>query len=140
MRQKETKKGRYYHISRRKFCLKVHLVLVTKYRKPLLCGNISDDVKQYFFDLSVQNGWKILKMETDRDHIHILLEYDTTESVSDIVRVLKQNSTYRLWKNHHSFLSAQYWKKRIIWSDDYFACSVGEVSETTILHYIENQG
>ena len=32
------------------------------------------------------------------------------------------------------------WKKRIFWSDGYFACSIGEVSSAIIQKYIENQG
>ena len=36
----------YNRKHRRKFRLKVHLVLVTKYRKPILKNRISDDVKQ----------------------------------------------------------------------------------------------
>ena len=72
---------KYYHVNRRKYCLKVHLVLVTKYRKPLLRGNIGDVVKQAFIDIANKHGWNILAMKTDVDHIHLLLEYDTTESV-----------------------------------------------------------
>ena len=37
-------------------------------------------------------------METDVDHIHALLEYDTTERICDIVKELKQKSTYYLWE------------------------------------------
>ena len=35
--------------------------------------------------LADQNGWNIIAMETDKDHIHILLEYDTTERICDII-------------------------------------------------------
>ena len=38
--------NRYNHHNRRKYSLKVHIVLVTKYRKQLLKGSIADDVKQ----------------------------------------------------------------------------------------------
>jgi putative transposase len=36
--------------------------------------------------------------------------------------------------------SKKYWKKKIFWSDGYFACSIGEVSSATIQRYIETQG
>ena len=67
-------------------------------------------------------------METDKDHIHILLEYDTTECISNIISILKRQTTYYLWKRYRTFLSKQYWKQQIFWSDGYFACSIGEVS------------
>jgi putative transposase len=34
----------------------------------------------------------------------------------------------------------QSWKRQILWSDGYFACSIGQVSQKTIEHYIQNQG
>ena len=48
--------------------------------------------------------------------------------------------TYYLWHKYGSLLSKQYWKKKIFWSDGYFACSIGEVSSATIQKYIESQG
>ena len=99
--------NRYNRYNRRKYSLKVHIVLVTKYRKQLLKGSIADDVKQ---------------------------------KICDIVKIVKQETTYYLWHKYGSLLSKQYWKKKIFWSDGYFAYSIGEVSSATIQKYIENQG
>ena len=79
-------------------------------------------------------------METDKDHIHLLLGYDTTDRICDIVKTVKQQTTYYLWQKYDPYLSKQYWKKKIFWSDGYFACSIGEVSSSTIQKYIESQG
>lgn len=38
--------NRYNRHNRCKDSLKVHIVLVTKYRKPILNGNIANDIKQ----------------------------------------------------------------------------------------------
>ena len=133
--------NRYYRHNRRKYSLKVHIVLVTKYRKQLLQGSIADDVKQKILDIANTRGYEIIAMETDKDHIHFLLSYDTTDRVCDIVKIVKQETTYYLWqKYYNSVLSKQYWKKKIFWSDGYFACSIGEVSSATIQKYIESQG
>ena len=131
--------NRYYRHNRRKYSLKVHIVLVTKYRK-LLQGSIADDVKQKILDIANTRGYEIAAMETDKDHIHFLLSYDATERVCDIVKIVKQETTYYLWQKYNSVLSKQYWKKKIFWSDGYFACSIGEVSSATIQKYIESQG
>ena len=130
----------YNRHNRRKYSLKVHIVLVTKYRKQLLQGSIADDVKQKILDIANTRGYEIVAMETDKDHIHFLLSYDATDRVCDIVKIVKQETTYYLWQKYNSVLSKQYWKKKIFWSDGYFACSIGEVSSTTIQKYIENQG
>ena len=132
--------NRYYRHNRRKYSLKVHIVLVTKYRKQLLQGSIADDVKQKILDIANTRGYEIIAMETDKDHIHFLLSYDATDRVCDIVKIVKQETTYYLWQKYNSVLSKQYWKKKIFWSDGYFACSNGEVSSATIQKYIESQG
>ena len=132
--------NRYNRHNRRKYSLKVHIVLVTKYRKQLLKGSIADDVKQQIFNIANTHGYEIIAMETDKDHMHFLISYDTTDRVCDIVMIVKQETIYYLWQKYGSFLSKQYWKKRILGSDGYFACSIGEVSSATIQKYIESQG
>ena len=132
--------NRYNYHNRRKYSLKAHIVLVTKYRKQILKGNIAKDIKTEINIISKSYGYKIITMETDKDHIHILLVYNTTDRICDIIKIIKQQTTYFLWQKYHNFLSQYYWKKKLFWSDGYFACSIGEVSEATIQKYIENQG
>ena len=133
--------NRYSKKNRRKYSLKVHIVLVTKYRKQLLSfPNINNDIKTKLIEICKLNNYKIIAIETDLDHVHLLISYDTTVTVSDIVKRLKQETTYYIWQKHYKFLIKKYWKKKIFWSDGYFACSIGEASSATIQKYIENQG
>jgi putative transposase len=96
-------------------------------------------VKQKILDIANTRGYEIIAMETDKDHIHFVLSY-ATDRVCDIVKIVKQETTYYLWQKYNLVLSKQYWKKKIFWSDGYFACSIGEVSSATIQKYIESQG
>ena len=132
--------NRYNRHKRRKYSLKVHIGLVTKYRKQLLKGSIANDVKQKILDIANTHGYEIIAIETDKDHIHFLLSYNTADRVCDIVKIVKQETTYHLWQKYSSVLSKQYWKEKTFWSDGYFACSIGEVSSATIQKYIESQG
>ena len=132
--------NRYNRHNRRKYSLKVHIGLVTKYRKQLLKDSIADDVKQKIFDIANTRGYEITTIETDKDHIHFLLSYGTADRVCDIVKIVKQETTYYLLQKYSSVLSRQYWKEKTFWSDGYFACSIGEVSSATIQKYIESQG
>lgn len=86
----------YNRHNRRKYNLKVHIVLVTKYRKQLLKGSIDDDIKRKIFNIAITHKYEIIAMETNKDHIHFLLSYDTTDRVCDIVKVVKQETTYYL--------------------------------------------
>ena len=131
--------SRYNRHNRQKHSLKVHIVLVTKYRKQLLKGSIDDDVKQKIFDIANTRGYEIIAIETDKDRIHFILSYDTTDRVCNIVKIAKQATTYHLWQKYSSILSKQYWREKTFWSDSYFDCSVGGVSSATIKKYIESQ-
>ena len=130
----------YQHRKHNKNLLMVHLIFVTKYRHPILQGELSERVKQLLFEVSMQKHWYIRRMETDKDHVHILLQYNPADSITSIVTLLKQYSTYHLWDTQSSVLKQFYWKEHTLWSDGYFACSIGNVSRATIERYIENQG
>ncbi len=140
MRNFFRKSDGYQHRSHNKNLLMAHIIFVTKYRKNILHGSLRDDVKQYVFDAAKSRHWYIRRMETDGDHIHILLQYNPSDSITRIVSWLKQASTYHSWKNHSDELSGQYWKENTLWSDGYFACSVGNVSREIVERYIESQG
>lgn len=77
----------------RKFLLRAHVIFVVKFRKKLLSGRLDRSLKQYLMTLATTN-FEILLLETDIDHIHFLIDYDTTTSISLIVKRLKQTSTH----------------------------------------------
>lgn len=130
----------YQHRRHNKNLLQVHLIFVTKYRKQLFFNSFKNDIKQNIFETSKNHHWYIKKMETDKDHIHILLQYNPTDNVTNIVRILKQCSTHFAWGKYKNILEKEYWKEHTLWSDGYFACSIGEVSQEIIEKYIEGQG
>ena len=124
-----------------KYSMKVHLIFVTKYRREIFSSQKrAEDLKRYVHIAAMKNKYKIIEAETDQDHIHILLEYNPRVSVSSIVRQLKQYTTYYMWRDHTAYMSRNYWKNRILWSDGYLACSIGQVSQKTKEAYIKNQG
>lgn len=120
--------------------LKVHLIFVTRFRRPLLTEMIALDCKQYLETIAEEHHWSVLKMETDIDHVHILIQYAPTDCISHIVKVLKQQSTYWMWQKHGQLLKKYYWYQNTLWSKGYFYCSIGDVSSEIIERYIENQG
>ena len=79
-------------------------------------------------------------METDKDHIHYMIETEPNINLSDFVRTIKSYTTYHIWKKYRNYLSRCFWKKHTFWSDGYFVCSICEADPETIRKYIENQG
>jgi len=128
----------YISTNRSKHNLKIHLIFIYKYRKKLLTNKINDDIKDII--RSIENKSEIIEMETDKDHIHLMIQFIPRISVSAIVNRIKSITTYHIWRKNNYFLSKHFWKEKIFWSDGYFVCSVGEASPETIQKYIQNQG
>ena len=122
-----------------KHLLICHLIFVCKYRKKLLL-KVGNDIKTEIESIANHYGWQIIEQEIDQDHIHILIRYSPKWSILEIVRLLKQLTTYRIWQKHNKYLSQHFWKERTFWSDGYFSCSIGNVSKEIILKYIQEQG
>ena len=84
--------------------------------------------------------FRIVEMEVDKDHIHLLIHYEPKMSILEIARLLKQMTTFHIWKRHEKYLAKHFSKRPTFWSDGYFACSIGNVSRKTIQKYIQEQG
>ena len=96
-----------------KFSLKAHLVFVTKYRKPLLKNNlIVNQLRLKLADIEARSDFNIELAEVDKDHIHILVDYEPKVSILQIVRRLKQETTFTLWRLFEEKLRKHYYKER----------------------------
>jgi putative transposase len=120
------------------FSLYYHIILTVKYRKKLV-DTYDIFIKNVISDIAANKNFSIEKMESDKDHIHILVSAKPNISPSQIVSNIKQVTTYQLWQNYSSELSKEFYKKHTFWSPIYFICSVGSVSKEAIERYIENQ-
>ena len=84
----------YQHRRHNKNLLMVHLIFVTKYRKKIVLGDFRDAVKQYLFDTCVKNHWYVKRMEPIRIMFTFYFSTNPTDSITHIVSILKQHSTY----------------------------------------------
>ena len=123
-----------------KFLIKYHIILVCKYRKQLLVGAVEYDMKKIMRHISEISDFDIEVMETDKDHLHMMVRSEPKLSPLQIVRRLKQMSTSAVWKKYRDFLRHNFYKEQTFWTDGYFVSSIGNVSQETIKKYIENQG
>ena len=94
-----------------KFLLMCHLIFVCKYRKKLLIS-LGNDVKQLMHDIANRYHFTIVEVEVDQDHIHLLIQYEPKMSILEIIRLLKQMTTFHIWKQHETYLSTHFWKER----------------------------
>jgi len=123
-----------------KHILKAHLIFCVKYRKKLLQGKLNEHMKAILVEISENSDFNNEVIETDKDHVHMMIDYIPRLSISSIVNRLKVVSTNRIWKLYPNHLKKHFWQERTFWSDGYFVCSIGEASPDTIRRYIETQG
>ena len=123
-----------------KFLIKYHIILVCKYRKQLLVGAVEYDMKKIMRHISEMSDFDIEVMETDKNHLHMMVRSEPKLSPLQIVRRLKQMSISAVWKKYRDFLRHNFYEEHTFWTDGYFVSSIGNVSQETIKKYIENQG
>ncbi|MFH0831183.1 MAG: IS200/IS605 family transposase [Parcubacteria group bacterium] len=121
------------------FYIRYHLVISTKFRRKLFKG----DIGHYLAALvrSIQRKHpeiEILEVNTDLDHVHILLSVAPKVSIAQAVSVIKAN-TARLLKRKFPFMSEGYFDNDTIWSIGYFVSTVS-LNEQVIKRYIDIQG
>ena len=75
------------------YLLTYHIVFVTKYRKPVINEEISEFLKEHIAYLCGRFDAELLTAETDQDHIHLLVSMTPTTAPSDLIRVLKTQTS-----------------------------------------------
>lgn len=122
------------------YLLEYHLVVVTKYRHPVLTGKLKDRLLELSFNV-IEDYWKcrILEISTDKDHIHILFESKPQVQLSKLVNNYKTVTSRILRKEFVDELSPYYWKP-YFWSDSYFIGCVSDRTREAVRFYIQNQG
>lgn len=116
-----------------------HLVIVTKYRKPVFNEGIFAYFKTKLAGISDHYPViRIKQINHDKDHLHLLVTIPPTMVVGKVVGIIKQNTAREL-KQKFPFLKQIYWGTDAIWSGGYFVSTVG-VDQHVIQQYIEEQG
>ncbi len=123
--------------SHSRYDLKVHVVWITKYRKKILKGDISVRVRELIREICKSNDVVIVKGHISMDHIHLLLSYPPSVSVSKLVQYLKGKTSRRMLQDYTE-LRKVYWGQHL-WARGYFAASVGTVTDEVVKEYIEKQ-
>ena len=119
------------------YSIQYHLVWCVKYRHDVLYGQVDIDVKQFLKQIPDDNNIKIIEIESDKDHIHLLIECTPQHYIPSIVKVFKGASARLLFKKHPE-LKQLLWGGHL-WNPSYFVATVSENTEEQIRKYIQNQ-
>ena len=132
-------KGSYYVNRHSCFLLQYHMVLVTKYRHPVLTGEVKSLVYETVKSIFEERGLNLLELNGEEDHIHILYEADAYTAPGELANVIKTKTSRFARKQYGDTLLKPYYWKPYFWSDSYFVTTVSENSLSVVQEYIRNQ-
>ena len=137
----QKKQGYPYYTNRHScFLLQYHMVLVTKYRHPVLVGEVKEFIYHKIEKMFAGRKLHILEINGEADHIHVLFEADPFTCPGELVNTVKTQTSRCVRKEYgNTILKKWYWEP-YFWSESYFIASVSENSLQTVQQYIKNQG
>lgn len=106
-----------------KHLLHYHLVWCVKYRRSVLTREIGDRVKEICLQIADEQNCTITAIETDTDHVHILLQLKPTHSIPKLVKFFKGRSA-RLIFQEFPYIKNRLWGGHL-WSPSYYVCTGG---------------
>ncbi len=127
-------KSGHHHV----FDISYHLVMTTKYRKPVFTGQIAEHVRAFLTQECARLDVDITTGHVSPEHVHLMLTIPPTIAVSTVVGKIKANTARRINKIHRKKLEETYYGTRSIWSSGYYVATVGAVIREVVEAYIQN--
>ena len=121
------------------YSLKLHVVFVTKYRRPVLTQEILDHLRSTFAGILAAWRCELLEFGGEADHVHLLIDIHPALNISILINNLKTASARRTRNRFADHLRKFYWKP-LFWHRAYYVGSVGGATLATVRHYVESQG
>ena len=111
------------------------MVWCPKYRKPILVGDIAEELGKLVDAICEENKWIIISKEIQADHIYLFVSIPPAVSLSTAIKKLKGITARKLFIKYPR-LKQKLWNGSL-WSPSYYAGTAGNVSADTIKKYIE---
>ena len=87
----------------------LHLVWITKYRRPALTGEIATRVRDLIRDICGQHEVSIMKGPVSKDHVHLLISLPPQVTISRLMQWLKGRTAHHLLALSGHPKSGQWW-------------------------------
>ena len=128
----------YRRASHTVYELHYHFVFSTKYRKPVLRGDVATELREMIRLICRGNDIEILAGHVRSDHVHLLLSVPPGLAPSRVMQAIKGKTSHSLLMNRRK-LREEFWGRHL-WARGYFVCTSGNVTDEMIEEYIRTQG
>ena len=112
-----------------------HIVWITKYRYPVLVGDIGHKAKEIVQEICRDNQVEIIRGRVASNHVHVYVSIPPYLSVSKLVQLMKGKSSRKIQQIFPE-LRKKYWGKHL-WAVGYFVRTTGNVTDQMIKAYID---
>ncbi len=112
--------------------LYIQIVFAVKYRQKLIRPGIREEVHKYITGIIKKEGHKLYAIYCMPDHCHIFVSMHPKQSISDLVRIVKANSSK--WINKSGLV-----KEQFRWQEGFGAFSYSILRKKQIIRYILKQ-
>lgn len=101
-----------------------HIVWVPKYRFKILTGKIKEEIEATIRFEAGKLDCKIVEMNIQEDHVHLLIMMPPKVKISDLVGTLKGRSAIRVFAKFPRLRQKPYWGNHF-WARGYCVDTVG---------------
>ena len=78
------------------YCLHYHFVFITKYRKPVLRGEVGQELRELIREICRTQDIEILQGHVRPEHVHLLLSVPPHLSPSRVMQAIKGKTSHHL--------------------------------------------
>ena len=110
----------------------IHFVFAVKFRDGIIQSKWKEDLYKYMTGIIQNNNHKLLAINGMPDHIHILIGLRPAQSISDLMKEVKQSSSK--WINQNKLTNGHF-----EWQEGYGAFSYSKSQIGQVINYIQNQ-
>ncbi|MEO6347593.1 MAG: IS200/IS605 family transposase [Aquaticitalea sp.] len=110
----------------------IQVVFAVQNRQSLISATWKDELYKYMTGIIQNHDHKVLQINGMPDHIHILIGMRPTQSLSDLMKQVKQDSSK--WINQKGFVNGKF-----TWQAGYGAFSYSKNDVPKVINYIKNQ-
>ena len=114
-----------------------HIVWTPKYRYKILKGNIAQELARSIYVFCNMKNCRVVELNIQPDHVHLVVRTPPSQSVSDLMGVLKGRRAIRLFAKFPYLRKKKLWGNHF-WQRGYFVDSVG-ANEEIIRRYVKHQ-
>jgi REP element-mobilizing transposase RayT len=110
----------------------IQTIFAVQNRQSLIKNEWKDELHKYITGIIQNHDHKVLQINGMADHIHILVGLRPTQSLSNLMKQVKQDSSK--WINNKGFVNGKF-----SWQSGFGAFSYSKSELPNVIHYIKNQ-